>query len=1002
MKFTTNKFSPKDVIRNETLFTVANGTLGFRGDTEENSYTYHKGTYINGFYDTEPIQYGETAYGYAKNHETILNLPDPKRIELLINNTEFSMKQQSSIKDFSLELDTNTGILTRNLVWNPSNSIDIKLRTERLVSFVHSNSAFIKYSIKNIATKTVNVSITSSINTNTNNISSKDDPRVGLKFSTTPLIISNENLNDSNLSFTAQTRNSNLVLAGNVHHEIICSSKKDVNIQRGQTCNDGITYIFDLNPEESVTVIKYITYVAGNKKKSKNVEELSLKENIELKNIGISILKDEQKKYLTEFWDSAQISIEGDSSSETALNFNLFQLLQSVGKNGKRSIAAKGLSGEGYEGHYFWDTEAYVCPFFTYTVPKIAENLLAYRTQTLQAAKERAKTMNLKGALFPWRTISGEETSAYFPAGTAQYHIDADIIFAMNRLLNEQGYFHNSTFDDFNSEQKEINIWTIKTDKLSEKDVKEISVETARMWMSLGFYNKNKDGKFCINEVTGPDEYTAIVNNNTYTNLMARENLYFSYKIAGNYVCKKEKEAWKNAADSMFIPYNAKLGIYLQDDSFLDRKPWNFKMTPKDNYPLLLHYHPLVIYRHRVLKQPDLVFVQFLLSGQFSRAEKIRNFYFYEQYTTGDSSLSHCIQSIMACETGNIGKALLYFYKTVRMDIDDVNGNVKDGIHTACMAGSWMSIVYGFGGFRDYNGKWLFNPQLPAKWKRLSFKLRLERHTLKVVFTRNIVKYSLCDKKNDSMKPLTFFHRNKKCYLNPAVSKYDSCKFDLTPKLKAVLFDLDGVITDTSILHFKAWLAISKRYNLKFNKEINKRLLGVSREKCLEIILNVNNISWTDSKKRKVCMEKNNIYLGSLNTLSSRNIFPGIKNLLVNLKTAGIKTAVASASKNALKVINKLDLLDLFTVIVDAQSVKMPKPEPDIFLAAADQINVWYKDCIGIEDSEAGIIAINKAGMKSIGITSSKFIVKPDAQINESSKLTFEFLKEQFINDTNT
>lgn len=975
MIFKTKKFTDDAIIRNETLFTTANGYLGLRGDTEEKDAAYHKGTYINGFFDKEPIQYGEAAYGYAENHETILNLPDPKCIELAVNGIHFSTGKPDDIHDFSLAIDTTTGILTRSLFWNTPDGNRIELSAERIVSFMHPKCAFIKYTVKNAGPADVRIEIVSSIDMSAHNIMAREDPRVGAKFSSRPLIVDEDTAEGETLCFSAHTRNSGLSLAGTVQTAISDSGAADYTITAAKNCSGGITYTAGLEPGACFTLQKFITYSHDKTEAAQDLKNTVLSENRRFAELGEQKIKAEQVSFLSQFWDVADITIDGDKNNEEALKFNLFQLLQSVGKDGKSSIAAKGLTGEGYEGHFFWDTEAYICPVFTYTAPEIAENLLKYRYSILPKAKERAKIMNLKGVLYPWRTIDGEETSAYYPAGTAQYHIDADILFALNKVLCAEGKCRDSG--------------TKNETGLTSSQIEEMAAETARMWVSLGFYNEHQGGKFCINDVTGPDEYTAIVNNNTFTNLMAAENLYISCRLAGSHADEKEKTEWKHAADMMYIPFDKKLGIYPQDDSFLDKEPWDFKNTPKENYPLLLHYHPLVIYRHRVLKQADTVLAQFLLPERFSRAEKIRNFDFYEPYTTGDSSLSHCIQSIMASETGDSEKALDYFNKTVRMDIDDVNGNVKDGIHTACMAGSWMAVIYGFAGFRDYNSHWSFNPQLPEKWERLSFSMKLEGTTIGFEFTHDKAVYTL--RQSGKQDSILLIHRNKPFTLTPAEPQKI---FTVQPQLRAVLFDLDGVITDTAEFHYKAWKILAEKNSLRFNREINKQLLGVSREDSLAIILRENNTAWDENRKTAACREKNELYLKSLDTLTPDDILPGIGKLLAELKAAGIKTGLASASKNAPKVLRQLKLENMFTAVADAAAVQMSKPEPDIFLAAAEQCGEWYSDCIGIEDAEAGITAISKAGMKSVGVCTRSQLNAATTRVKSTSEITLKLLRQ--------
>jgi alpha,alpha-trehalose phosphorylase len=955
MQFGSDVYDEKLVARNETLYTTANGYLGFRGDFEEKEGTYHKGTYINGFYDSEPIVYGENAYGFAKNHETILNLPDPKRIELKVGARPFSVKK-GTVQTFSRNLDFRTGILTRLVDWTSEDDLSVLVSCRRLVSFTEKNCAVLEYTVTAKQDQTP-VSLTSFIDISAGNRSANEDPRVGAKFTSRPLEILETNIEENQLSFVARTRNTKLSLRGAAFHT--CSKVPVKVVSHFQEL--ALEYVFLLKKGDSVTLTKYIAYCTQAEQERFLAHRFSLK--------GFFAIAEEQKAYLDEFWKTARIRIEGDDPTEQALQFNLFHLLQSCGKDGTNSMAAKGLTGEGYEGHYFWDTESYVLPVFTYLKPDLAEKLLQYRYSILPQSRERAATMNLQGALFPWRTISGNECSAYYPAGTAQYHIDADILYAAEKYLQA-------------------------TEKATPSWIAEMAIETARMWVSLGSFIESKGNSFCINEVTGPDEYSACVNNNAYTNLMARGNLLFAITIVTQYLAmgkklplalnENELLLWKEASNRMFIPFDENKGIYEQDDSFLSREDWPFAQTPKENYPLLLHYHPLVIYRHRVLKQPDFVLAQFLLSGLFSRAEIVRNFSFYEPYTTGDSSLSHCIQSIMASASFQPLKAWAYFKKTVRMDLDDVHGNSVDGIHTASMAGSWMALVYGFAGFRDWKGTFSFNPLLPDSWKGVTFCLRLGSSVVKVHITKEEASYTLADGLS-----LSLIHRTMPFVLTARETK---C-FSLTPSLQGVLFDLDGVIVDTAKLHFQAWKEVSDKYGLAFDEEVNLRLLGVSREVSLAIILEHNGVLWPQDKKKQVLQEKNEAYVASLDTLSAKDIYPGVRELLVDLKKHSVKTALASASKNAETVCSKLGILDLFDAIADVRKVQKSKPEPDIFLAASEQIGVWYTNCIGVEDAQAGIAAIKKAGMKAVGIGTKEDLPEADVVLSDTRGLTLDFLR---------
>ncbi len=401
-------------------------------------------------------------------------------------------------------------------------------------------------------------------------------------------------------------------------------------------------------------------------------------------------------------------------------------------------VAAKGVSGSGYEGHYFWDTEVYMVPFLTLTSPEQARNALRYRSTHLEQARERARELSTKGALFPWRTINGEEASAYYAAGTAQYHIDADIAYAVGHYGAMTG---DTEFMRFEGAQ--------------------LLVETARMWADLGFWRVNEEETFEIHGVTGPDEYTTVVNNNTYTNVMARWNL----RLAARHVrqlatddpdayarlahavdlADDEVDEWERCASGMKIPFDERLGIHPQDDAFVAKELWDLENTPQESYPLLLHYHPLVIYRFQVLKQADVVLALFLRGSEFTEEQKRADFEYYDPITTGDSSLSAVMQAIMAAEVGHQEMALEYFYAGLFVDIGDTHGNTADGVHIASTAGTWRGLVSGFGGLRDDEELLSFDPRLPRSWDHLNFVVSYLGSRLRVQLTRQAITFTVED-----------------------------------------------------------------------------------------------------------------------------------------------------------------------------------------------------------------------------------------------------------------
>ncbi len=723
---------------------------------------------------------------------------------------------------------------------------------------------------------------------------------------------------------------------------------------------------------------KYLAYATSLDHPEETLVDVAREAIRDARERGFDGLVDEQRAELERFWSVSDVEIDGDGALQQGVRYNLFSLFQSAGRDGRTSLAAKGLTGEGYEGHYFWDTEIFALPFFIYTQPAIARALLRYRCGTLDKARARAAEMSQRGALYPWRTIAGDEASAYFPAGTAQYHINADIAHAIGTYVGATG-----------------------DQTLLHEGGAEVVFETARLWADLGDYIPSQDGAFCLNEVTGPDEYSALVNNNCYTNLMARAHLRLAARLSGELAAGAPEEyerlarrigltdgevaEWRRAADRIRVPHDPGLGIHAQDDSFLHLARWDFAGTPASSYPLLLHFHPLVIYRHQVLKQPDVVLAQVLLGTQFSMAEKKRNFDYYDPLTTGDSSLSPCIQSVAAAELGYADLAYEYFMRTARMDLDDVNGNASHGVHEAAMAGSWVSLVHGFGGLRNDDGRLSFAPRLPAAWSRLRFRLLVGDALLQVTLTGHAAAYELL-----AGSALEIRHFGQPLVVAAATPVVQ----DLDPRLECVIFDLDGVITDTAEHHFRAWQRLASEISLPFDRELNERLKGVSRMESLQIILE--NAGRTENLQDKVRLaDRKNAYFRELIAgVTPADLLPGIGDLLAALRTRGTKTAIASMSHNVWDVVRGLGIEPLVDVIVDPASLVKGKPDPEIFMAAAERLGVRFENCVGIEDARAGVEAIKAARMVAVGV--GRDLPGADWVVADTRSITVEALEALF------
>lgn len=716
---------------NETLFALGNGQIGVRGAHDEGDVwagTAQNDVFINGFYESEPIVYPESAYGFAKENQFIVRVPNATGFTFSMDGEAFD-PNLGVISEYHKRLDFQTGVLTRSFHWTAPSGKQVRVSSERLVSFTHMTVVAGRYAVTPL-NFSGDVAITSTVSNQPRAVKAGDDPRVGASLG--GLLNFVAFTGDAEFSaFTHATHHSGLEVVTAVTHDVT-----PVRVAHDeQLASHGFTQ--DLAQNQTMSVAKFAAYISS---QSVDPSQLVLAAQTALnaaKAVGFDGLVQLQTEYLTEFWRNASVEIGGDAALQQGMRFSQFHLLQSAGRDGKTNIAAKGVTGAGYDGHYFWDTEIYVLPFFLHTRPEIARKLLEYRASTLDAARTRAREMSHEqGALYPWRTITGPECSSYFPAGTAQYHINADIAYAIRQYTDVTG---DQSFLLYQGA--------------------EVVFETARIWPALGQFHA--DGSFGIYTVTGPDEYTAIVNNNLFTNTMARHHLQYAADTAAwlreshpaefTALCAKiglladEIETWQRAAAHMILPYDDTLGIHAQDDTFLDKPVWDFANAPRDKYPLLLHYHPLVIYRHQVCKQPDVVLALMLLGHEFYDADKKRDYDYYEAITTHDSSLSSCIFSIMAADVGYTEKAYDYFMQTARLDLDNLHHNTQHGVHAAALAGSWMGVVYGFAGMRSFGGQVKFAPFLPKQWTHYQFVVRIGAVLLQVRVEASNTSYSLLE-----------------------------------------------------------------------------------------------------------------------------------------------------------------------------------------------------------------------------------------------------------------
>jgi len=727
--------------QSESVFALANGHIGWRGNLDEGEPHGLPGSYLNGFYELRPLPYAEAGYGYPESGQTVINVTNGKLIRLFVDDEPFDLRY-GELRRHEQLLDFRSGLLHRSVEWTSPAGRTIRVRSVRLVSFVQRSVAAISYDVEAVDGPT-RIVVQSELVANEQLPIASGDPRVAAVLEA-PLVAEAHDADGARVGLVHRTSRSHLRMGAAAdhtirgpRHQVISESSPD----RGR-----VTVTATIEPGQPLNVVKFVAYGWSAKRSLPAVRDQVDAALVAAKQIGWDGLVAEQHAYLDDFWERADVEVEGDTEIQQATRFALFHVLQSSARAEGRAIPAKGLTGPGYDGHAFWDTETFVLPVLTYTAPDAAADALRWRHTTLPLAIDRASQLGLAGAAFPWRTITGHECSGYWPAGTAAFHVGADIADAVLRYITATG---DATFEQ-----------GVGLDLL---------VATARLWQSLGHYDANN--RFRIDGVTGPDEYSAIADNNIYTNLMAQQNLRAAADLGARYPQRlqelhgsdEEIAGWRDAAEAMVIPYDADLGIHPQAEAFTAHQVWDFAHTTPDQYPLLLHFPYFDLYRKQVVKQADLVLAMQLQGHAFTNDAKARNFDYYERLTVRDSSLSACSQAVVAAEVGQLALAYDYLAEAALMDLDDVDHNTRDGLHMASLASVWTGLVAGFGGMRvTATGSLSFSPRLPQGLTGLMFRIIFQGRRLSIDISAEQASYRVV-----SGDPIELLHHDEVFLASP-------------------------------------------------------------------------------------------------------------------------------------------------------------------------------------------------------------------------------------------
>jgi alpha,alpha-trehalose phosphorylase len=711
-----------DLARTESLFALSNGHIGVRGNLDEGEPHGAPGTYLNGVYELHPLPYAETNYGAPESGQTMINVTNGKLIRLLVGDEPFDLRY-GELRAHERVLDLRTGTLRRTVEWESPAHRTIRVTSTRFVSFAHRAILAISYEVEPLDGP-AEIVVQSELVANEPVPVRAKDPRTAVALES-PLEAEHSAFRNSSAILVHRTRRSGLRVAALMDH--VASGTRAMRTSTEVTPDLARFVLIDaLEPGQRLRLDKFVAYGWSEKRTLPALRDQVAAAASSAKQARWDGLLQEQRAYLDEFWARADVELEGDAELQQAIRFALFQVLSATARAERRGIPAKGLTGNGYDGHTFWDSDLYVVPVLTYMLPSAAADALRWRQSILPAAEARAQALGHAGAAFPWRTIHGEECSGYWPAGTAAFHINADIATAVLMYVEATG------------------------DERFERDVAvEILVKTARLWRSLGHHDLQ--GEFRIDGVTGPDEYSAIADDNVYTNLMAQRNLNGAADACARHVDRAqelgvtpdEMAFWRAAADRMRIPYDDRLGVHPQAEGFTDHELWDFEHTPPDHYPLLLYYPYFDLYRKQVVKQPDLVLAMVLCPHAFTMEQMVRNFAYYERITVRDSSLSACTQAIAAARCDHLRLAFDYAAEATLIDLRDLDHNVGDGLHLGALAGSWLAFVFGFGGMRVSGGALAFRPKLPEGLTRYAFSVTWRGRCLHVDVTRARAEYTL-------------------------------------------------------------------------------------------------------------------------------------------------------------------------------------------------------------------------------------------------------------------
>lgn len=726
-KIIEKDFHPEDNRVYESFMSLGNGNMGMRGNFEEDySGDSLRGSYIAGVYYPDKTRVGWWKNGYPEYFAKVLNSVNYIGIRIKLNGEILDLASCKEIKDFSRVLNMKDGYLERSFIAVSEDGKKTKIYTKRFLSLADKEVAAISYSVTPLNYEG-NIEFTPYLDGNVVNEDSNYDEVFWNEVS--------QSVNSFYGQVTMETKKTNYVVTAAMTYEIEMEGAKTevfptTNITSKYVDN---TVEVPVKKDSTVTIYKYIGVTSNRYYENSQLIDKAFSAANRAKSAGFENLLQANAKKWHEHWEQSDIEIKGDVSAQQGIRFNIFHLTATyTGEDSRLNIGPKGFTGEKYGGSTYWDTEAYCLPFYLSTADeRIAKQLLIYRNNHLEKAKENAAKLGLKGALYPMVTMNGEECHNEWEITFEEIHRNGAIAYAIYNYVRYTG------------DKKHLADYGF-----------EVIVETARFWASRVNYVPSKD-KYVILGVTGPNEYENNVNNNWYTNTLAAWNMDYAREV--NDFLKKEYPAehaalvqklgltdeemskWTEISNKMYYPIIEELGVFAQQDGYMDKEQILVKDLSPENLPLNQNWSWDRILRSCFIKQADVLQGIFFFSERFDLETKRKNFEFYEPRTVHESSLSPCVHSIIAAEIGDYDKAYEMYLRTSRLDLDNYNNDTEDGLHITSMAGTWMSIVYGFGGMKIANDMLTLSPFIPEAWSEYSFKIMFREHRLNISVYKNYI-----------------------------------------------------------------------------------------------------------------------------------------------------------------------------------------------------------------------------------------------------------------------